>query len=404
MSIEEKIRKACEGKTASTGGLNIPEIREIIRSRGINTATSKMSRAELLKILCVGLAPKASKKTQEQQLAEILRESQMLEKQAIASRKQREEHELKQQIEKIVKLEQQARQSKQRHDRQSRERQERQRQDELLIEEMEGLYTQFSKLGLHPGREDQKREQKKEHKKEQKDTKKYLNPDVLVKQLIDKDSAYKYVKSLLKPDNKRKTTDRLDAGTFAPLPSGHTLSVGLQKLGAIGRVGATAEGTCLVHAFLLGSSPTYRSLNALGQARIGQAVRRHLADLNLEEYAPSLVEHMKEVEIPGLPNTIPEYQTFLRNIGKTMGDREWLLLSEVFGYDFVIYNDATSHVYCMGWTYRVERPLIVLYNVKQNHYELVFSGDKYEFTSLTDKGHIIEYYNKCCYPYMKGKC
>jgi hypothetical protein len=48
---QEQLRLACLGHTLGNGGLNVPELKALARERG-HSGTSKMDRAQLLKILC----------------------------------------------------------------------------------------------------------------------------------------------------------------------------------------------------------------------------------------------------------------------------------------------------------------------------------------------------------------
>lgn len=49
MDLAQRTVKACEGKSYSQGGLNIPDIQEILRSRGVSAVGN---RQQLLDILC----------------------------------------------------------------------------------------------------------------------------------------------------------------------------------------------------------------------------------------------------------------------------------------------------------------------------------------------------------------
>lgn len=54
--MDERLKKACEGKSASKGGMNIPELRQIATSLSL-VATG--SRDDLLRLLCTSTSVKA---------------------------------------------------------------------------------------------------------------------------------------------------------------------------------------------------------------------------------------------------------------------------------------------------------------------------------------------------------
>jgi|GEM_PF-6448203 len=54
-----QLRKACQGKSASDGGLNVPDLRKIAKERSPKTdRIYKMTRPELIKLLCDGSEPR----------------------------------------------------------------------------------------------------------------------------------------------------------------------------------------------------------------------------------------------------------------------------------------------------------------------------------------------------------
>jgi hypothetical protein len=87
--MDDKIKKACEGKMASQGGMNLPEIKLMAQSMG-HTA-SGASREELLKVICASIGMPVRQKKEKKQLKQKKQVSQVAQTKQLKQASQKKE-------------------------------------------------------------------------------------------------------------------------------------------------------------------------------------------------------------------------------------------------------------------------------------------------------------------------
>ena len=88
--MDDKIKKACEGKMASQGGMNLPEIKLMAKSMG-HKAASGASREELLEVICASIGMSVRKKKEKKQVSQRKQVAQLSQRKQVAQVSQRKE-------------------------------------------------------------------------------------------------------------------------------------------------------------------------------------------------------------------------------------------------------------------------------------------------------------------------
>ena len=124
-------------------------------------------------------------------------------------------------------------------------------------------------------------------------------------------------------DEYRKSSDRnLVRNRKIPLPP---LSDG-ESLDNWFAVDTVADGTCLIHSFLMALSPLYRSVDAIEQGRLGRLYRTYLAEqfcTHFDNYLPKefYVETFGEITIHDTERIIVEKLQFISELNHTTKDK-----------------------------------------------------------------------------------
>ena len=88
--MDDKIKKACEGKMASQGGMNLPEIKLMAKSMG-HKAASGASREELLEVICSSIGMSVRKKKEKKQVSQRKQVAQVSQRKQVAQVSQRKQ-------------------------------------------------------------------------------------------------------------------------------------------------------------------------------------------------------------------------------------------------------------------------------------------------------------------------
>jgi hypothetical protein len=234
-----------------------------------------------------------------------------------------------------------------------------------------------------------------------------FDPDKIVRDLVDQKE-----KNLVYPENKVKKTElpeMLLVGEIAPLDKILQASL-LGNLGELYRAGTHAEGTCLIHSFLISVSPTYRALSKKNRKQLGQLFRQYIGKellpivwpeiepfIDLEDLYDRLGLEIFELDFD---EPLELYKELFKDCSIWLGMPEWRILQLLFGYNIVIITaeeDYEPMIYC-GQEILKETshcPTIILINLDDTHYESIFVPGKYIFGS-DDTQIIIEYYDYIC--------